>query len=588
MNLPDPCGHERAKMAALEAAAALPAPDPVPTVTYHCAGKTLVIGSAADVAPWAQGLCARLELTALLTDPQLTDPQLNDLLSTDPLPTDPPLAGAAGPARLYPVERGHKVRIRGWLGAFEVAWERSGREAEGTARSEQFDLVLDLSAAPLLTRHQSPPGYFAPGPSAIERAQAVAQLADMIGEFEKPKYFRYKERLCAHSRNRQLGCNACIEICSAEAIAGAGERILVNSNLCAGCGACTTVCPTGALSYAYPSAAYTGERLRTLVATYREAGGGAGGGAALLFHSGEHGKQMIGALETSARGVPGHVIPVELQHTASVGLDVWLAALAYGAGAVLVLMTDEEAPQYRVAVRAQMEVANTILNALGCAGELCRLLQPSDAQALGALLALPAATMAVAEAAGFHVMADKRNTLELALSHLVRHAPQKPDYVALPAGAPFGAIKVDSAKCSLCMACVGACPASALMDSADLPQLRFIEKNCVQCNLCAVTCPEDAIALVPRMSFADTRNRPVVLNESTPFCCIRCAKPFGTLKMVENMLGKLGGHPAFAGNLERLRMCGDCRVIDIMKSGGSARVTGHGERQGRPGSDAVK
>ena len=569
MNSPEPSGQDRAKRAALAAAAALPAPDPVPTVTYFCAGKTLIIGSAADVTPWAQALCARLELTVLLTAVPATDP---------------PLAAGAEPERLYRVERGHKVCIEGWLGAFQVAWEGAAGGGDGGARAEKFDLLLDLSPAPLLTRHQCPPGYFAPGPGMAERALAVAQLADMIGAFEKPKYFSYKERLCVHSRNRQLGCNACIDICSAEAIAGAGERIRVNPNLCAGCGACTTVCPTGALSYAYPSAAYTGERLRTLVATYREISGGAAGGSApvLLFHSGAHGKQMIGALEAGVQGVPAHVIPVELQHSASVGLDVWLAALAYGAGAVLVLMTDEEAPQYRVAIAAQIAVANAILNGLGYEGALCRLLQPGDAQPLGAMLALAvsstAATMVVAEAAGFHVMADKRNTLELGLSHLVRHAPHKPDAVALPAGAPFGALALDCAKCSLCMACVGACPASALMDSPTLPQLRFVEQNCVQCGLCATTCPEAAIALVPRMSFADTRNRPVVLNESAPFCCIRCAKPFGTLGMIENMLGKLGGHPAFAGNLDRIRMCGDCRVIDIMKSGDSARITGHPAR----------
>ena len=561
MNSPAPSGQDRAKRAALAAAAALPAPDPVPTVAYHSAGKTVIIGSAADVAPWAHALCARLELTVLLTDP--------------------PPTGGAEPARLYRLERGHEMRIEGWLGAFQVAWEGAASGGAGGAKSGRFDLVLDLSAAPTLARHQNPPGYFFPGPDMAERAQAVTQLADMIGVFDKPKYFSYTERLCAHSRNRQPGCNACIEICSAEAIAGAGERIQVNPNLCAGCGACTTVCPSGALSYAYPSAAYTGERLRTLVATYREMSGGEAGGSApvLLFHSGEHGKEMIGALEDGTRGVPAHVIPVELQHTASVGLDVWLAALAYGAGAVLVLMTDEEAPQYRVAIAAQMAVANTILNGLGYEGSLCHLLQPSDVESLDALLALavsnPAASMAIAEAAGFHVMADKRNTLELALSHLARHAPLKPDYVALPAGAPFGAVALDTAKCSLCMACVGTCPASALMDSAALPQLRFVEKNCVQCGLCATTCPEQAIALVPRMSFADARTRPVVLNESAPFCCIRCAKPFGTLMMVENMLGKLNGHPAFAGNLDRIRMCGDCRVIDIMKSGDSARITGH-------------
>ena len=546
MNSPDRISKERPKMAALEAAAALPGPDPVPTVTYHSAGKTLIIGSAADVAPWAEGLCAQLELTVLLTDP--------------------PLAGAAEPARLYPVQRGHKAHIEGWLGAFDATWE------EGDAvRAGKFDLVLDLSPAPLLAQHQPPVGYFAPGPGVAERAAAVQQLAEMIGEFEKPKYFSYKERLCAHSRNRQVGCNACIDICSARAIAGAGDRIRVNPNLCAGCGACTTVCPTGALSYQYPSAPYTGERLRTLVSTYREAGGGA---PVLLFHSGEHGKALIGALETGAQGVPAHVIPVELQHTASVGIDVWLAALSYGAGAVLVLMTDEEAPQYRSAVAAQMTIANTILNGLGYEGAHCRLLQAGHADQLGTMLARPATTTVVPVAAAFHVMADKRNTLDLALSHLARHAPLKPEHVPLPVGAPFGAVKVDTARCSLCMACVGACPASALMDSPTLPQLRFVEKNCVQCGLCETTCPEDAIVLQPRMSFADTWNKPVVLNESTPFCCIRCSKPFGTLQMVENMLGKLGGHPAFAGKLDRIRMCGDCRVVDIMKSGDSDRITG--------------
>jgi ferredoxin len=162
------------------------------------------------------------------------------------------------------------------------------------------------------------------------------------------------------------------------------------------------------------------------------------------------------------------------------------------------------------------------------------------------------------------VAADKRNTLDYALEHLLREAPQQVEEIALPAGSPFGTLDVDAAKCSLCMACVGACPASALQDGQNAPQLRFIEKNCVQCGLCADTCPEDAISLVPRLSFRDTRKQPVVLNETQPFHCIRCNKPFGTLRMVESMLARLAGHPAFAGHLDRMRMCGDCRVIDMM------------------------
>jgi hypothetical protein len=58
----------------------------------------------------------------------------------------------------------------------------------------------------------------------------------------------------------------------------------------------------------------------------------------------------------------------------------------------------------------------------------------------------------------------------------------------------------------------------------------------------------------------------VTLNEAEPFNCVRCGKPFGTRRMVDNMLGKLGAHSMFAGAgaLKRLQMCGDCRVVDMM------------------------
>jgi Fe-S-cluster-containing hydrogenase component 2 len=122
------------------------------------------------------------------------------------------------------------------------------------------------------------------------------------------------------------------------------------------------------------------------------------------------------------------------------------------------------------------------------------------------------------------------------------------------------------------MSCVGACPKSALIDNPNKPQLSFIEKNCVQCGLCTETCPEHAITLVPQISFTEDVNKPVVLNESIPFCCIRCSKPIGTLQMVESMLAKLAQHSAFSGNLDRLRMCGDCRVVDIMQGQGGKTI----------------
>ena len=99
----------------------------------------------------------------------------------------------------------------------------------------------------------------------------------------------------------------------------------------------------------------------------------------------------------------------------------------------------------------------------------------------------------------------------------------------------------------------------------------------MQCGLCATTCPEDALALEPRLWLADggkARKQLRVLNEAQPYACIKCGKPFGTMKAIESMIGKLAGHSMFQGAAaERLKMCGDCRVIDIHTNPNEMRIT---------------
>ena len=339
------------------------------------------------------------------------------------------------------------------------------------------------------------------------------------------------------------------------------------------------MCPSGALGYATPRASEQGARLRTLLGTFRKAGGR---DAALLLHSREAGARLIGALGRAAatddgvHGVPARVLPVDVWHTASVGIDLWLAAIAHGAVQVWVLMTDEEAPAYRQAVQEQMDVAQAILGGLGYSGQHLRIVTATNARALDAALrAAPA--QGVAQPASFGIQADKRTTFDLAIDHLTAQAPQRVEQIALPAASPFGSIVVDTDACTLCLACVGACPEAALADNAERPELRFIEKNCVQCGLCESTCPEDAIRLQPRLWLADdgkARKRSRVLNEAVPYACVRCGAQFGTLKAIESMLVKLAGHSMFQGAAaERLKMCGDCRVIDLHSNPDEVRIT---------------
>jgi ferredoxin len=106
------------------------------------------------------------------------------------------------------------------------------------------------------------------------------------------------------------------------------------------------------------------------------------------------------------------------------------------------------------------------------------------------------------------------------------------------------------------------------MDGVDAPLLKFLERNCVQCGLCENTCPEEAIALSPRLLLTPAVREARVLNETQPFHCIRCSKPFGTKQMVDAMMGRLAAHSMFTQGsaLQRLQMCADCRIVDMMAS----------------------
>ncbi|MDI1346856.1 MAG: 4Fe-4S binding protein [Pseudolabrys sp.] len=544
------------KMAALIAAATEPMPN-YPWVTLSSEGVALLYGNDERVVEAAHLLKDHLDVTVLIKRP----------------------VGIA-PVRVteFPVVKGSIVSAKGHLGAFELTIDEyavpspSSRSelAFGVARNgavSRCDILIDLSGdAPLFPAADLRDGYLRADPAdptAVLRA--VLKARDLTGSFDKPRYINFNEGLCAHSRSKIVGCRRCLDLCPTGAISPNGDHVIIDPQICAGCGQCAAVCPTGAAAYALPSADAMMRQLRTLLATYRGAGGKR---AVVMFHDADHGGELIDALARYGEGLPANVLPVQVNEVTQVGLEAVAAAFAYGASAVRFLLRAK--PRHDVAGLAKtIGLAEPILAGLGFDGARVATIETDDPDSLGSLLRAVASMEGAAKPATFSAVGGKREVMRLALREMHAVAPAPVDVVMLPEGAPFGTVEVNVEGCTLCLACVSACPTGALSDDPERPMLRFAEDACVQCGLCKATCPEKVITLKPQMNFLSFAARNRVIKEEEPFLCISCNTPFGVKSTVERVVAKLEGqHWMFKNSKERLdvvRMCADCRVSAMAK-----------------------
>lgn len=519
------------------------------TVSYQSQGRLLLVGPEDRIRRAASLLPAGVKPTLLVSE-AVHDAEAADLEAifdaTASLAAltlrEPSLTGYLGQFQLIGLNgQGERVNLAALCFPQQTVFGSEPR----------FDLVADLGRAPLFALERPPVGYLHLADDQ-ELAERLAELCALTGIFDKPRYFRLDPEACAFTARGVPGCSRCLDVCPTDALKPVNGRIQIDPHLCQGFGSCASACPTGAIAYHQPDANTSGDYLFRLLKHYREAGGE----APRLLIAGENEREWV---EAELARLPANWLPVRVEESASLGIESWFAALAYGASSVRIALGDDAPASVRALVERELASATVLLAGAGLAANRIALFN-GDAEMDESLYAQPAVALLEKPLKG-----DKRENLFAAFDALWQANNGGREPLAVPHGAPYGSVELKEADCTLCMGCVAVCPSRALHAVGHAPGLNFIEQDCIQCGMCEKACPEQAIVLVPRLQPVPEARRAVQsLKSEEAACCIRCSKPFAPASMIRRIQQKLAGHSHFQNEAaQRLLMCEDCRVKDV-------------------------
>ncbi len=366
-------------------------------------------------------------------------------------------------------------------------------------------------------------------------ADVAAFLRGKSPTYRYKQQITYDSTICQHHHRRTDCCGLCADACPTAAILkDAAKRELVFSHIdCTGCGACVSVCPSGALDFApLPRAGW-----QALLDFYR--------GKKIVIFDEDF------ALESLEITLPAGFLPLVLR--AGQLSETTLLALLQTSGASVVLCAAGLPAACAEAVGLINEIFARRFGAFG-------VIMAHDEASLREGLAkcdfienlayeIPQAPML------------KREHFAKRLAHIVGAG----DLGVVKSGewVRYGRVSVSEAHCTLCLACVGACNAGALVADSGANALTFNASLCTTCGYCVDSCAEPGAIALERGGLGLSAGFLAfgTLARDELFKCVQCGKEFATAKAVERVASLM--REKFAHNEKKLKTlycCAECKA----------------------------
>jgi ferredoxin len=331
---------------------------------------------------------------------------------------------------------------------------------------------------------------------------------------------------CLNHRHAGARCRACETSCPTAAITiPDGISPILDPDSCVGCGSCVAACPTEAFSAGWTS---VGSLERTAAAVT--------GGVHLTcsFNRGA--------------GVPEGSTPVEIDRCLAAVDTSTLVILSVGGSRRVTL---------DISACAECPIGGLVASVAQASNAANLILSAADLEATVALVEDPGGRLVRSRRLSesdlsrrdlFGLLGTARHPDDSAhrpdgLPTLPRSVPSRRRRLIrrlstweLPTDADlattitgFGRVDVDDQRCSLCGLCAGFCPTNALIQIERHPgqvALGFTPAQCLDCRICLVACPDDAIRLGPTVSLVQVAEATThVLIEDVSGPCIDCGLP---------------------------------------------------------------